>query len=233
MLTALLLFAHLAALSLATYPVTDASGLGDALAGFGAISGGGGCSRFLIEYPEPSRTAVLDYLFTPSFGASLHGLKLEIGGDADSTNGAEASYSRFEGEADFSRGYEVWLAQEAKKRNPNIILYGLPWTWPHYLAGSTEEAGDGRGNPWTNLTKTASYVTGWVAGMQANFNLTIDYVGLWNEVGCSCPPAAACPANPRTPHALSPLLPLSLTQTTYPTSPCSAPLLTPRGFQKP
>eukprot|EP01052_Picozoa_sp_SAG31_P018714 SAG31_NODE_1337_length_8738_cov_2.840954_5_plen_51_part_00 len=31
---------------------------------------------------------------------------------------------------DFKRGYEWWLLQEAKKRNPDIKLYGLPWAFP-------------------------------------------------------------------------------------------------------
>ena len=49
--------------------------------GVGAISGGGGNSRLLIDYPEPQRGQVLDYLFRPGYGASLQILKAEIGGD--------------------------------------------------------------------------------------------------------------------------------------------------------
>jgi galactosylceramidase len=30
----------------------------------------------------------------------------------------------------FQRGYEWWLMTEAKKRNPDIVLYGLPWAFP-------------------------------------------------------------------------------------------------------
>ena len=26
-------------------------------------------------------------------------------------------------------GYELWLMTEAKKRNPDITLYGLPWAY--------------------------------------------------------------------------------------------------------
>src|SRR3954447_11427015 len=33
--------------------------------GVGAISGGGGNSRLLIDYPEPQRGQILDYLFRP------------------------------------------------------------------------------------------------------------------------------------------------------------------------
>ena len=44
--------------------------------------GGGATSRLLVDYVEPQRSEVLDYLFTPNFGASLQLLKVEIGGDS-------------------------------------------------------------------------------------------------------------------------------------------------------
>lgn len=56
--------------------------------GHGALSAGAS-SRLLWDYVEPSRSQVLDYLFNVSFGASLHMLKLEIGGDGQSTDGTE------------------------------------------------------------------------------------------------------------------------------------------------
>ncbi len=30
----------------------------------------------------------------------------------------------------YQRGYEWWLMTEAKKRNPGVKLYGLPWAFP-------------------------------------------------------------------------------------------------------
>jgi hypothetical protein len=39
--------------------------------GIGALSAGAS-SRLLIEYPEPYRSQILDILFKPKFGASLH-----------------------------------------------------------------------------------------------------------------------------------------------------------------
>lgn len=35
-----------------------------------------------MDYPEQQAGEVLDFLFKPNFGASLHLLKVEIGGDA-------------------------------------------------------------------------------------------------------------------------------------------------------
>ena len=60
--------------------------------GVGAISGGGATSRLLVDYPAPQRTEILDILFNKSFGASLHMLKVEIGGDSQSTDGSEPSH---------------------------------------------------------------------------------------------------------------------------------------------
>ena len=57
-----------------------------------------------------------------------------MGGDTDATEGAEPSHMHagFDDE-DYNRGYEWWLMKEAKKRNPDIKLYGLPWGWPGFL----------------------------------------------------------------------------------------------------
>ena len=53
-------------------------------AGHGALSAGAS-SRLLWDYPEPQRSQILDYLFLPQFGASMAHLKVEIGGDVQST----------------------------------------------------------------------------------------------------------------------------------------------------
>ena len=63
----------------------DFSKLSRTFDGIGALSGGGGTSRLLFDYAEPQRSQVLDALFTPGKGASVQILKVEIGGDAQST----------------------------------------------------------------------------------------------------------------------------------------------------
>lgn len=55
---------------------------------------------------------------------------MEIGGDTQSTEGTEASHMHNPDDLNFARGYEAWLMTEAKKRNPNIKLYGLAWGYP-------------------------------------------------------------------------------------------------------
>eukprot|EP01047_Picozoa_sp_COSAG01_P110392 COSAG01_NODE_39218_length_479_cov_1.360526_1_plen_134_part_01 len=94
--------------------------------GVGGLSAGAG-TRLLVDYPEPQRGWVLDFLFKPSFGASLQVLKIEIGGTGDSTTGTEDSHERARGAINMSRGYEIWFAKEALRRNPDLVLYGLPW----------------------------------------------------------------------------------------------------------
>lgn len=102
--------------------------------GFGAISGGGSTSRLLADYPEPQRSQVLDYLFKPGFGAALQVLKVEIGGDTQSTDGSEPSHQHSRSETpSFQRGWEWWMMREAKRRNPSIRLGALAWGAPGWL----------------------------------------------------------------------------------------------------
>jgi hypothetical protein len=58
---------------------------------------------------------------------------------------------------------------EAKKRNPDIKLYGLPWAFPAWV-------GNGTGNPYAFPALTADYVVKWVDGAQQVYGLDIDYV---------------------------------------------------------
>ncbi|XP_074091686.1 galactocerebrosidase isoform X2 [Macrotis lagotis] len=71
-------------------------------------------------------------------------------------------------------GYEWWLMKEAKKRNPNIKLIGLPWSFPGWL-------GEGENWPYVNLQNTAMYIISWIWGAKRHHNLDIDYIGIWNE----------------------------------------------------
>ena len=66
-------------------------------------------------------------------------------------------------------GYEFWLAEQAKARNPNIKLYGLAWGAPGWI---------GNGNFWS--TDMVNYLISWL-GCAKQHGLTIDYLGGWNE----------------------------------------------------
>ena len=80
-----LVAASFAAPPLTSYSVDDTAGPYRTFDGIGGLSGGGATSVLLRDYPEPQLTQILDLLFKPSFGASLHILKVEIGGDAQSS----------------------------------------------------------------------------------------------------------------------------------------------------
>jgi O-glycosyl hydrolase len=139
--------------------------------GVGAISGGGGNSRLLIDYPATQQAQILDYLFKPGYGAAVQLLKLEIGGDANSTDGAEPSIEHARGDINCNAGYEFWLGEQAVARNPNIKLVALPWAAPGWIGG---------GNFWSQ--DMVDYDIAWL-NCAKQHGLTISYLGGWNERG--------------------------------------------------
>ena len=129
-------FAALPATSAAAATTTIAvngTSAGRTFGGIGAISGGGGNTRLLTDYPAAQQQQILDYLFKPGYGASLQILKVEIGGDTNSTDGSESSIEHAEGSINCNNGYEWWLMEQAKALNPNIKLYGLAWGAPGWI----------------------------------------------------------------------------------------------------
>ncbi len=149
--------------------VLDGHGTGRIYEGLGAVSAGAS-SRLLIDYPEPYRTQILDYLFKPGYGAALQHLKVEIGADVNSTDGSEPSHMRSPSDHDYNRGYEWWLMEEAHRRNPNIILDALPWGAPGWIGGGHLYSPD-----------MANYVADFMKGAKRFHNLDIRYTGIWNE----------------------------------------------------
>ena len=97
---------------------------------------------------------------------------LRLQGAAFTSDGAEASH-RYTPDDDspvrFNRGYEFWLMAEAKKRNPAIVLYGLPWSWPGWVGGPHG------GSPWQNFTLPVDYIVP-----------TLDFVCHTNPYICVC-----------------------------------------------
>ena len=147
--------------------------------GVGGLSAGAS-SRLLIDYPEPERSQILDYLFKPDYGASMPILKVEIGGDTNSTDGSESSHMRTATQVDCNQGYEWWLMEQAKQRNPGIKLYGLEWGAPGWVVGNTGPGGVGGRTVWTSQNIT--YILNWL-GCAKQHGLQINYLGGWNEAG--------------------------------------------------
>ena len=155
----------------ATAISVNGTSAGRTFGGIGAISGGGGNSRLLSEYPAAEQQQILDYLFKPGYGADLQILKVEIGGDTNSTDGSESSMEHASGSVNCNNGYEWWLMEQAKARNPSIRLYGLAWGAPGWIGG---------GNFWS--TDMINYLVAWL-NCAASHGLTINYLGGWNERG--------------------------------------------------
>jgi O-glycosyl hydrolase len=162
------------ALSQQTNVVLDGTSKGCVFDGLGAASAGAS-SRLLIDYPEPQRSQILDYLFKPGYGAALQHLKVEIGADVNSTDGSEPSPMRTPTDHDYSRGYEWWLMAEAHKRNPNILLEILPWGAPRWV-NPNPGAID---TPYTQ--KMADYVADFIRTAKRDYGLDIGVTGVWNE----------------------------------------------------
>ena len=154
----------------------DGSGAWQRYDGHGGLSAGAS-SRLLLDYPEPQRSQILDYLFLPNFGASLHMNKIEIGGDTQSTDGTEPSYRHSRGEAPLcgpgageNRGYEMWILQEGYKRNPAIQTYLLSWGVPWWV-----------GNGSYFSAENIEYQVGYAECVRATTGHSPDYIGVWNE----------------------------------------------------
>ncbi len=151
----------------------DVADRGRVFDGVGMISGGGGNTRLLYDYIEPYRSQILNYLFKPNYGASLQILKIEIGADVDSTDGAEASHMHTRDEENYYRGYEWWLMEEAKQRQPEIILSALPWSAPGWVGGGKDYFSQ----------DLIDYMIKWLLHAKSDHHLSINSVGGRNENG--------------------------------------------------
>ncbi|MGO8946501.1 MAG: RICIN domain-containing protein, partial [Ktedonobacterales bacterium] len=166
---------------LSTSITLNGSGAGRTFNGIGAISGGGGNSRLLINYPEPYQSQILDYLFKPNYGANLQILKVEVGGDTNSTDGSEPSFMHTATDQNYNRGYEWWLMEQAKARNPSIELYGLAWGAPGWIGTTGAPVWDSSNPIWSQ--DMVNYYIAWITGASSQHGLTINYIGGWNERG--------------------------------------------------
>jgi galactosylceramidase len=142
---------------------------------FEGVGGVAGSERLLLDYPEPYRSDILDYLFKPNFGAGMQNIKVEIGGDVNSTCGAAASHARTRAELanpNYARGYSYWILQQAKARNPAMLLNCLEWGAPGWFTGGFSSADN------------ADYIVKFIQGAKSAWGVDINYVGgAQNESG--------------------------------------------------
>jgi Glycosyl hydrolase family 59 len=140
---------------------------------FDGIGGDVDAAILLHGYPEPQRSQILDYMFKPNYGEAVQVLKLEIGGDMNSTSGSESSHQHAASDMpNVNNGYETWMAQEALKRNPNIKIWGSEWGAPAWVRGMCTQL-------------NANYVLNWLKGLKA-IGVNVSYISAGqNERNCS------------------------------------------------
>lgn len=156
--------------------VLDGQSAGKVFDGIGATSAS--TSYLLYDYPEPQRTEVLDYLFKPNFGAALQVLKIEVGGEGNSTIVSEPTHMRAPDEQNFERGYEWWLAREAVDRNPAIKVVALAWSFPRWVR-------DPKNRFKIDPAKAADYLTKFAVGAKHVHHIDLYCMGAWNETEVS------------------------------------------------
>jgi galactosylceramidase len=59
-----------------------------------------------------------------------------------------------------------------------LYSYGLPWAYPGWV-GNDPETGKPSGSPFTFPNQTSNYIKQWIVGAKSQYNLTIDYIGIW------------------------------------------------------
>lgn len=138
----------------------DGNGPGRVFEGIGGVTSNG-MTRLLRDYPPRQQQEILDYLFRPQFGASLHVLKVEIGSDANGTAGTEPSHMRSEQDFDITRGVGLWFARQAKDRNPHLLLDAIRWGTPRWI---------------TNNEQKYLYYKNFLDGARVHFGLDFNYL---------------------------------------------------------
>jgi galactosylceramidase len=144
------------------------------------ITAGEGSTRLLLDYPPQQQQEILDFLFLPGTGANVQILKIEIGGDGNTVQGSTPSHQHYKGEpTNIMRGTQAWLAKQARARNPNIIIYAVPWSFPGWLRSSLEI----NNSPFNDPTLAAQYIVDWILEMRDNPNIgvLIDYIGVLSD----------------------------------------------------
>jgi len=144
--------------------------------GLGGVSGGGATSVLLMSYPEPQRSEILDLLFKPNFGASMTTLYTEVGGDCNSTESTEPSHMHTRTDQNYQRGWEWWLINQAKMRNPSITLDALAWGAPGWV---------GTNSFWSQ--DMCNYYVTWIQGLKSTYGYDLNAIGCRNESGVNYP----------------------------------------------
>ncbi|CAI2348721.1 unnamed protein product [Caenorhabditis sp. 36 PRJEB53466] len=127
-------------------------------------------SKLLFTYfpTETDRKRIMEIMFNKENGLQM--LKVEMGGDDQSTEGSESSHMSKRGRISRTN-YEFELIKEALQVNPSLPICVLPWAFPGWLGA----------NPYENETETATYVVEWLKIGRDVWEFDTYCVGVWNE----------------------------------------------------
>jgi galactosylceramidase len=151
--------------------------------GIGVVDGGGGTSVLLKDYPEPQRSQILDLLYKPRFGASVSGLYVEVPGDGNSTQGSMPSHMHERDDLNTSRGYTWWVMEEARRRNPALLLDGAAWSAPGWIGTQGTRYSSGKDPDAAFFSQdTVDYYVNWLRGAREH-GLRMAALGIRNEKG--------------------------------------------------
>lgn len=151
----------------------EGKGKGRKWGGIGAVPSNA-MGRMLQFYPDLIREDILDLMFKPYWGMGLTHIKVEVGGDNNSTSGTEPSFAHTREEManpNFRRGYLYQLMRDARDRNPDIELGALAWTQPYWVGNGT-----GRNDNKSFFTpESAAYFAKFFEGARDEWGLKMQY----------------------------------------------------------
>ncbi|WP_235548821.1 S-layer protein [Paenibacillus sp. Soil522] len=140
--------------------------------GFGTVTANN-TSRLLLDYKEENPDAyweMMNKLFNKDTGAGLTHVKVELGGDVNSSSGTEPATMRYADEpANVLRGAGFQFAADAKSINPDITTEILRWGEPRWSwNGAANNEYENR-YQWYKQTIDAVY---------DEYGFKLDYVGI-------------------------------------------------------
>ncbi len=140
--------------------------------GFGTVTANN-TSRLLLDYKEENPNEyweMMNKLFNKDTGAGLTHVKVELGGDVNSSSGTEPATMRYADEpANVLRGAGFQFAADAKSINPDITTEILRWGEPRWSwNGAANNEYENR-YQWYKQTIDAVY---------NEYGFKLDYVGI-------------------------------------------------------
>jgi hypothetical protein len=140
--------------------------------GFGTVTANN-TSRLMLDYKEEHPEEyweIMNKLFNKDTGAGLAHVKIELGGDVNSSSGTEPATMRYADEpANILRGAGFQFAADAKSINPDITTEILRWGEPRFTwDGAANNSYENR-YQWYKQTIDAVY---------DEYGFKLDYVGI-------------------------------------------------------